>query len=164
VTDCNHLTVHRYNYDRYLTVHMTRFGHLTLVLTVFIIVQHVILVLFQYFIFLLSHLQFIIMYTLFICTSIPSFSYTLIRSLSDNLEFARPNIGCFIFFDRVFDETGHVARSWIPFYYFWYSFFFFIQIIPDSLYIAFSCYIFFISYNIMCRHYMHCCSDIDLSF
>jgi len=38
----------------------------------------------------------IIAYTLFICTSIFPFFYTLIGSLSDDPRFARPDIGCFI--------------------------------------------------------------------
>ena len=59
-------------------------------------------------------LQFIIlwyMYTLFICTSTFSFSYTLTGS-SDNSGFARPDIGCIHFIFQVFDELVASRGVW----------------------------------------------------
>jgi len=40
------------------------------------------------------------------------FSYTLIRSLPDDHEFARPGTGRFMLLIRCSIETRHVARSW----------------------------------------------------
>ena len=53
----------------------------------------------------------IILCTLFICTS-SLFTHTLTRSLSDDPEFARPDVGRFISIVQVFDETVRFARSW----------------------------------------------------
>ena len=39
------------------------------------------------------------------------FTHTLIRSLSDDPEFVRPDIGRFVSIVQVFDETIHIARS-----------------------------------------------------
>jgi len=56
--------------------------------------------------------QFIIMYTLFICTSTFSFSYTLIRSLPDDPEFVRPDTGCFMSLIRYWERIISILRSW----------------------------------------------------
>ena len=58
------------------------------------------------------------MYTLFICTSTSSFSYTLIKSLSEDPRFARLDIEHFILWSG-FVEIVHVASSW-SLYLFWY--------------------------------------------
>ena len=61
------------------------------------------IVLFMILIIQLSSITFyhvIIMYTLFICTSTFFFSYTLIRSLSDNSEFVRSDTECFMLLFR----------------------------------------------------------------
>ena len=54
----------------------------------------------------------IILCTLFICTSSSLYTHTLIRSLSNDLGFARPDIGRFIFVAQVFDETVRFAKRW----------------------------------------------------
>ena len=50
-------------------------------------------------------------HTLYTCALFLLF-YTLTGSLSDDLGFARSEIGCFYFIDQVFEEAGLVARSW----------------------------------------------------
>ena len=49
---------------------------------------------------------------LFLCTSTFSFTHTLTRSLSDDSEFVRPDIGRFVSIIQVFDETVFFAKSW----------------------------------------------------
>ena len=59
----------------------------------------------------LFSLLFILMYTLFICTSTSSFSYTLIRSLPDDPEFARPDTRCFMLLIRYWERITGILRS-----------------------------------------------------
>jgi len=62
------------------------------------------------------------------------FTHTLTRSLSDDPEFACPDIGRFVSIVQVFDETVRFARSWtlsfdsgilsflFSCYYFWFMY------------------------------------------
>ena len=89
------------------------------------------------------------------------FTHTLTRSLSDDPEFARPDIGCFVSIVQVFDETVRFARSWIlsPFL-FWYSYIFlFLLLFFDSCISHLASISFLTSFEIMCSLYMYYCSD-----
>ena len=105
----------------------------------------------------------IILCTLFICTSSPLYTHTLIRSLSDDPGFVRPDIGRFVSIVQVYDETVRFANSWsfslfdsgilifLPSYYF------LILVISDSVVIP------VIIYMISCVDaYMWYCSNHDL--
>ena len=68
------------------------------------------------FIMLFSYLMTIVYIAIILCTLLYArvllFTHTLTRSFSDDLEFARPDIGRFVSIVQVFDETVHFARSW----------------------------------------------------
>jgi len=102
----------------------------------------------------------IILCTLFICTSSPLYTHTLTRSLSNDPEFARPDIGCFVSIVQVFEETVRFAKSW-NFSLFDSSILIFLVFIlfPNSRYIRFICYSssLFIWYHAW-NAYMYYCS------
>ena len=87
------------------------------------------------------------------------FIHTLTRSLSDDLRFARPDIGRFVSIVQVFDETVCLARNWTLSFdsgilFFLYSCYYF-----DSCISHLAAFLFLISFEIMCSLYMYYCSD-----
>ena len=85
-----------------------------------------------------------------------SFSYTLIRSLSDGPGFARPDIGCFFLLIRSSMRLDMLRGAGVSLYIFWYFCIFFIPV--DSVvsllhYTLLSIIIpFLYSYDILCGH------------
>jgi len=142
----------------------------------FIALSVVLFMLFRYFLFTVYHV--IIMYTLFICTSTFPFSYTLIKSLSDDPKFARPDTECFSLFRCLMScscckepESPSVRSSvflfsFIPLISYSLctslSYHYIPAIILLFLYIRLGFYSISMFIVIMCGHLYAYCSDHDL--
>ena len=118
------------------------------------------LLLFSYlFIMLFSYPMSAVILVIILCTLLYArvllFTHTLTRSLSDDLGFARPDIGRFVSIVQVFDETVRLARNWTLSLLILVFFPFFIpSIIFDSCISHLASILFLISIEIRCSLYM----------
>jgi len=126
VTDCNHLTVHIYNYDRHMIVHMigfytrlvtyARLHILTLVVSYYHDISFIsFIVLFLILIFLLSFIlvyHVVIAYLVFMHKHLSLYTHTYYVA-SDDAEFARPDTRCFMFVTPRSRRYGDVMTTYI---------------------------------------------------